>query len=101
MIKTDSYRKIVIRELQKLGNDLRYPKTPEKVWISYGMFENSIVRNSPNTVRKIRTEVIKDLSESELECLSAGLSEQFGCKVDVKFKKSCDFFKDLLIYFRK
>ena len=100
MIK-NGYRQTVRNELLKLGNDIDCPEQEP----TYCLFENTIVKNSPNTVRKIKTQSKRSLSDLDLKALAAGLSEQFGCKIDVKFKPwtgPWDSMKnDLFIYFRR
>ena len=90
------YRQTVRNELLKLGNDIDCPEQNP----TYCLFINEIVKNSPNTVRKIKTESKRDLSKSDLESLATGLSEQFGCKIDVKYKP-WGYSRALHIYFRR
>ena len=93
------YGQTVRNELLKLGNDMDCPEQNP----TYCLFINETVKNSPNTVRKIKTQSKRDLSESDLQALAAGLTEQFGCKIDVKYKPWGTFWTnhDLFIYFRR
>lgn len=95
------YRQTVRNELLKLGNDMDCPEQNP----TYCLFINETVKNSPNTVRKIKTQSKRDLSKSDLQALAAGLTEQFGSKIDVKFKPWPGPWghsnNDLFIYFRR
>ena len=95
------YRQTVRNELLKLGNDMDCPEQNP----TYCLFINEIVKNSPNTVRKIKTQSKRDLSESDLQALAVGLTEQLGSKIDVKFKPWPGPWghsnNDLFIYFRR
>ena len=100
MIK-NGYRQTVRNELLKLGNDIDCPEQNP----TYCLFINETVKNSPNTVRKIKTQSKRTLSDLDLQALTAGLTEQFGCKIDVKYKPSPGPWNhinnDLFIYFRR
>jgi hypothetical protein len=91
-----NYRQTVRNELQKIGNDIDCPEQAP----SYCWFDNIIVKNSSVTFRKIKTEVRKEMNQTELVTLAAGLTEQFGCKIDAKYK-TAGYSKFLYIYFRK
>jgi hypothetical protein len=95
MIKNGSFRQIVRNELQKIGNDINCPEQAP----TYCLFENQIVKNSPTVFRKIKTESKFDLSKTDLQALAIGLTEQFGTKIDVKFKPF-GYCRALHIYFK-